>query len=147
MFKVAPFLERLVMTVYSNAFSTFRSVISLLKNPKRVSPGETAELCWHNDVLLALSLQSRRIHSLSEQKGSTLPPSPRKKLFFAGVVISYPQEEKRAVLESLQIHICSCLLCPSEHGYNNSSIQRRGTHNLQARQTPLMKTNPWERKK
>lgn len=70
------------------------------------------------------------------------PPSPHKKLFFAGVVISYPQEEKRAVLESLQIHIRSLLLRPSQHSCNHLSIQGRATGNKQARQSPLMKTNP-----
>lgn len=37
-----------------------------------------------------------------------LPPSPCKKLFFAGLVISYPQEEERAVIQSPQSHICFC---------------------------------------
>lgn len=80
-----------------------------LKNPTPFSPGEAAELYWYKDVLLVLNLQSRRIYSLSE-KGSSLPPflPPCKKLFFAGVVISYSQEEKRAVLESRRIHICFC---------------------------------------
>lgn len=103
LFKVAPFFERLVMTVYSNAFSTFRSVISL-KNPTPISPGETAEPYWYKDVLLALNLQSRRIHSLSE-KGSTLPPAPQKAIFCRRCHVLSPGREEGCARKPSDSHL------------------------------------------
>lgn len=115
--------------------------LSSLKNPTPFSPGDSAELCWYKDGLLALDLPSRKIHSLSGERKHA-PSLPCRNLFFAGTVIFYPQEEKRAVLESRQIHICFCFSLSFKHCCNHLSIQWRARHNRQAR-----KTHPCERNK